>query len=83
MVNLKVDSETKNIELEVMLKGEDKPLSLKISDYKIVRDNGATFIDISNVESNREWINLMFDSFFKNRQIEIPQQYAPLLDIAL
>jgi len=83
MLSLKVDSETKNIKIELMLKGEADKLDIEIKKYEIVQENGEVFIAISELKTNREWLNIIIDSYLKNRKIPVPKKYVPLLDIAL
>ena len=83
MLNLKVDSETKSIQIELMLKGEINKLEVEIKEYKIIQENDEVFIEIAQLETNREWLNIIIDSYLNNKKIAIPKKYVPLLDIAL
>jgi len=82
MFNLKVDSENKNIKIELMLKGEVEPLIIEIDNYSIVEEEEKIFIDIKHINTNREWLNVIINTYIiKNHKIEIPKKYASLLDI--
>jgi hypothetical protein len=83
MLSLKVDSETKSIKIEMMLKGETKSLEVEIKKYQIIKDMDKVFIEIEELETNREWLNIVIDTYLHNKKIEVPQKFVPLLDIAL
>lgn len=83
MFNLKIDSETKNISIDMKLKGETKSLEMEIKEYSIIKENDKTFIEITELETNREWINIIIDTYMKNRRVEVPHKYASLLEIVL
>jgi hypothetical protein len=83
MLNLKVDSETKSISMEIMLKGELKPLSISINKYEIIEEEDKLFVKVSEMETNREWINIIISTYLQENKIEIPKKYASLLEIAL
>ena len=83
MLSLKVDSETKSIKIEMMLKGETKSLDVEIKKYRITKDMDKVFIEIEELETNREWLNIVIDTYLHNKKIEVPQKFVPLLDIAL
>ena len=83
MLNFNVDSKTKSIKIELMLKGEVEKLEVEIKEYKITRESDEVFIEIIELETNREWLNIIIASYVKNKRIAVPKKYAPLLDIAL
>ncbi len=83
MVDLKIDSDTKRIYAEFMLKGEVDKLVLDIRKYQIVEENGETFVEISELETNREWLNIVFKNFLPTNRIPIPERFVPLLEISL
>lgn len=83
MIDLKIDSEQKSLSLTMMLKGESNVVKIDIGEYKIVEENGKTFLQFKKLQTNREWLNIMIESYLKINQIEIPQKYKKLLAIAL
>jgi len=83
MLSLKVDSETKSIKIEMMLKGETNSLELEIKKYEITKDMDKVFIKIHELSTNREWLNIIIDTYLQNKRVEIPTKFVPLLDIAL
>jgi hypothetical protein len=83
MLNLKVDSETKSLSMELMLKGEFEQLKVAIGKYSIIEEDDKLFLKIEELSTNREWLNIIIDTYLKENKIELPKKYASLLEIAL
>jgi predicted nucleic-acid-binding protein len=83
MVNFRIDSDNKNIKIELMLKGESDTLFVEIPKYQILEVDGKVYIDIYEIKTNREWLNIVIETYLKNKRVEVPQKFAPLLEIAL
>jgi hypothetical protein len=83
MLNLKVDSENKSFKIELMLKGELETLELEIREYKLIEEDDKAFIELKDITTNREWMNIMINTYMVDRRVEIPKMYVPLLEIAL
>jgi hypothetical protein len=83
MLNLKVDSETKSLSMELMLKGEFEQLNVAIGKYSIIEEDDKLFLKIEELSTNREWLNIIIDTYLKENKIELPKKYASLLEIAL
>ncbi len=88
MVNFKIDSKNKNIELDVLLKGEKENIIVKIENYEIVSRDGSTAIKFKNASASREWIevlihNYAIPSFAPKKMIEIDSTYAKILDLLI
>jgi hypothetical protein len=88
MINLKIDSKNKNIELEVLLKGEKENIFIKIEKYEIVSMDGSNAIKFKNVTASREWIevlihNVAIPSFAPKKMFEIDSTYAKIIDLLI
>jgi len=88
MINLKIDSKTKNIELDMLLNGEKESITIKIENYEIIKDGEKHFITCNNVKASREWLkaiidNIIFTNVFPEKRIEIDSKYANLLKILI
>jgi predicted nucleic-acid-binding protein len=83
VVNFRIDSDNKNIKIELMLKGESDTLFVEIPKYQILEVDGKVYIDIYEIKTNREWLNIVIETYLKNKRVEVPKKFAPLLEIAL
>lgn len=83
MINFRLDSEKKVIQIEMMLKGEADTIKFQIGKYKIIDEEGKVFIEISELVTNREWMNVAIANFLPDKRIEVPAKYRKALDIAM
>jgi hypothetical protein len=79
MLNLSIDSKTKRIRLEVLLKGETEPLTVTIDQYEITTAAGADFIFIKKVSASREWVDALLQDFAIGKTIPLPTKYAHMV----
>src|SRR3954467_6288304 len=76
MLNLSIDSKTKRIRLEILLKGETEPVTVTIDEYQLTTAAGAEFILIKKASASREWINALIQDFAIGKTIPLPTKYA-------
>ncbi len=62
VLKLEINSEQKNIELKILLEGEDKPVQVTIGKYEIIND-GLSWGDIT---TSRRWITEVIKTFAPN-----------------
>ena len=83
MLNFNLDSQTRTIELEILLKGEKEPLFVKVHRYEILEEASRYYLMAEEIVTSREWINTVAESFLKNQRFEIPEQYAKMLKMVV
>jgi len=83
MINFRLDSEKKIVQIEMMLKGEVDTIKFQIGKYEIIEENDKVFIEISNLVTNREWMNVAISDFLPKKRIEVPAKYRKALDIVM
>ena len=88
MVNLKIDSKNKNIELEVLLKGEKENIVININNYEIVNKNDSKYINFNKISASREWIevlinNVIVPNYAPKKMFEIDSAYAKFIDLLI
>ena len=79
MLNLSIDSKTKRIRLEVLLKGEIEPVTLTIDEYELTTAAGAEFILIKKASASREWIDALLQDFAIGKTIPLPTKYGNMV----
>lgn len=77
---LTLDSLTRRIDLELVLKGDDVPVTLTLHEYRFLTEDDKSYVIISRVEVSREWMELLAADLLVGRRFEIPSKYARLLD---
>jgi len=86
MLNLKIDPKDKNIELDILLKGEKESIKVTIEKYNVEVKNNTTQIKFDKVIASREWINvlikdLVIPNYAPNKTIEIESSYGKIIDL--
>jgi len=71
--SIKLDTEQKNLTVTAELLGELSPLTIVLK-YKSYRRNGQMLVEITYVESSREWIKLVANDYLNTNKapIEVP-----------
>ncbi|MFO7816908.1 MAG: hypothetical protein ACQES5_08360 [Thermodesulfobacteriota bacterium] len=80
VVRFNVNTQDKNVDLEVLLNGETAPIKAEFRNYAIEHDQNKSFISFQEVTTSREWMNAVGRKFFVGRKFEIPGEYARLLE---
>ena len=57
--NLEIDSENKNISLDLELNGEAELIRMTISNYRLVENGKCTFFEVGDISASRAWINAL------------------------
>jgi len=83
MINFKLDSDNKKISVEMKLKGEVDNIYFEIGKYNIFKEGEKLFIEIKELDTNREWMNVAIANFIPSKRFEIPAKYEKVLEIAL
>jgi hypothetical protein len=72
MTNLQIDSTARTIHFEILLKGETTPLSGSAK-YQPKLDGAKKLLEFTEIQTSREWINLLIQDFLKTRTVELPE----------
>jgi hypothetical protein len=81
MLNLKLDSQNKTIELELMLLGEKEPLSIEVGNYEVCEEDGQYYLIAKDIKTSREWINIIAKNYLEDQKFEISQHIADTIKI--
>ncbi len=77
---LKLDSEAKTMEIEIMLDGEIEPLRVKVGHYEIIQENNQYFLKVEQIQTSRAWINSIVSSYLTHKTFSIPSKYASIIE---
>lgn len=83
MLDLKINSQDKSIEVELLLKGEQHPMKVKIDKYELVDGPETDFIIVHKATASREWMDTLLQNFLIGKSIPIPHKQSRLLRLAL
>jgi hypothetical protein len=71
MTNLQIDSATRTIHFQILLKGETTPVTGSAK-YQPKLDGEKKLLEFTEIQTSREWINLLIQDFLKTRAVELP-----------
>ena len=75
---LKLDTKSKKITFKVGLKGELEPLLVTVHRYEIREIEEKYYLVAHDIETSREWINLLAKEYFDNEKFEIPKKLVKM-----
>ena len=76
---LELDSNQKTMKIEVLLKGEQEILEAKVHKYSIEQRDEEYFLVLHNVETSREWINLVIEDYLNKEEFKLPEKYVSMI----
>ena len=83
MIDFKLDSKAHSIAFSIHPKGEEDPIDFKINTYKLTNESNKFFIEVSDISTNREWMNIAIGNFMPKNKIEIPAKYEKLIRLVM
>jgi hypothetical protein len=81
LISIKLDTSSRVIDLEILLKGESLPISMSMSDYRTIREGERHFITCGKVSVSREWMKTLAEDVLEGRLFEIPSKYSKLFHL--
>jgi hypothetical protein len=72
MTSILIDSKNKSIAIEVELKGEERPISIRIKEYGVEPDGDGSLLTIGDISFSREWMDVIAKKFLANGKLSIP-----------
>ena len=76
---LKIDSRRKTVEVTCRLDGETSPITVRIEDYSLDREEGRTFFRANRFSCSRRWLQQVLTDDACEHRIEIPTWAAGLM----
>jgi hypothetical protein len=83
MISFNLDSDTKSIAFSVHPKGEENPIDFNVNKYKLTNEGGKLFLEVSDIKTNREWMNIAIQNFMPKSKIPIPAEYEKLIRLVM
>jgi hypothetical protein len=77
--SIEIDSSTRSLTAEVLLKGELEPITLKIKGFEIIHEGERHLIIPHSVSASRHWIDTALKDFLQGRAFDVPAVVAKAL----
>ncbi len=75
MLNLRIDSDRKSFDAEVLLKGESAPISIRVERYEFSAADDKCYLKLEGLSASREWLTLlmrrMAEDLLEDSRLEI------------
>lgn len=81
VVYLNINTDTKEIEIHLLLGGESKEISVMISGYKVIHADGEKYIAFKSIKSRKPWVNALIGKFVPaDKRLPVDNRLAWLAD---
>ena len=65
--------------IKARLAGEENPISIDVNHYDVIEKDGEKYLRITDIKSERKWVDLMLNDLVKNKEIKLPSFAASAL----
>jgi hypothetical protein len=79
LLDLRIDSRNKTVDLSCLLIGEPEPITIRVDHYDIEPDGGKNYLQASGFTCSRPWLQSLLEDFAQNQRIELPPWASSLL----
>ena len=79
MTTLQIDSTNKKASFDLELKGETQPVRITINQYKLTSEGGKTLIEVTDIDTSREWLTVLARQFMNGKKFEVPEVVRAVL----
>lgn len=83
MLKLDIDSKSKSVVMEVLLKGEKEPIEIKVTKYEIRKDGDDYHLSVEKISTSREWMSALANQYLDGKSMPIPKNIANALKLFL
>jgi hypothetical protein len=84
MLDFRLNTVDKSVFLSILLKGEQSPVEIRVSQYALTRSNeGQLFLEIDekSVETSREWLTRLVQDKIAHRKFAVPPDLAWIIEL--
>jgi hypothetical protein len=79
VLELKINSKAKSVDIVCALTGEREPVALRIENYRIESDGPKRFVQIGDCTCSRPWLQNLLEDQARGRRFELPPWAAAAL----
>jgi len=76
---IEIDSSSRSLVAEFLLKGETEPVTLTVVGYEIITKGEKRLFVPHSVSASRQWIDTLAKEYLQRRAFEIPAPFAKAL----
>jgi len=75
-ISVELDTSNHNCSVKATLVGESQPISIDIKKYEVRSTDAGKFLVITDVCSDRKWVDTALNNYLKNRVLKVPSFVA-------
>lgn len=79
VVELKIDSRAKSVDIVCALVGEREPVSVRVDSYRLENDGARRFVRLERCSCSRPWLQNLLEDHAHGRRFELPAWAAAAL----
>ena|SRR5687768_12643481 len=76
VTNLKLNSDSGELDVTLDLNGEAEPLRVHIQEYELIDEDGKMFLVIHRISTSRAWLTSLARDIAVGRRLEVPNNIA-------
>lgn len=77
--HITLDSSRKTLAATILLRGESEHVTLSVSRFEVVSEDGRHHMVVHGVSASREWIDALAREYMEGRALRIPSSIAGML----
>jgi hypothetical protein len=81
LISLRLDTSSRIIDLEILLKGETLPISVRMIDYGMITEGERHFVTCGKVSVSREWMKILAEELLQDKVFELPSKYSKFFNL--
>lgn len=79
LVDLKINSRNKTLEVSCLLHGETQPIHVTVGDYVVESTPEGRFVRVTQFRCNRPWLQNLLTDLLQDRRFAVPGWAAHIL----
>ena len=83
MTALRLNSSECTAEADVLLKGETVPITVRVLEYQILREDERVSVIVKEISTSREWLTNLARRFIVGKPFELPPAAAKFVPMLL
>lgn len=79
IVELKLNSGDKALEVTLELKGEREPVHIDVQEYELIQEDGGCFLIIKKAATSREWLTALAEEIVIGKRLKVPAEASRIV----
>ena len=72
LTDLRIRSREKTISAEILLEGEEQPVSIQIERYRIIGKSGENALVVEGISASRPWLQNLLQDLLVDKPLPVP-----------